>query len=1355
MNETTLPPSPNWYLSNVLACSKRGTVAWGGKNYIVVAKRREGSDILQYTLLKDFPKSKISSLAFCSKISDPDGSDCPELLICGGDDDKVKVYNVDTSDVVVEFNFSDGKPIVAVDWSPKDDNLAYAINSEGFLAYCNVQYKTVKKISLGKLTPTCLACCPHDANLVAIGSKSGLVYIIQKETILYKMRGHDKEVVSLSWCPSEMNVLNGDKRDLLLASGAKDRFVYIWRAGRDGRYETVINLPYQPVTGSFQHRNKFVVETWIAVCWAEPKLLLTSSLCGEVLSWELSKNKSKPIHQLFHTHHNSRGVFCIVTAPKNDNATTDNWRTDSELTIWTLGQDRWVICCRKQNNEPATSAIIEYKIPTQGGYVYCMEACPIDTSRIAFGVGDMILRLWNSSEPHTAAFDVTMHWQKIKGKIRALSWMPNEESVIAFGTGEGRVGVFDAIGTNKPPVLFRQYHRNTVYKLEWAQLGSEHFLFSCAEGELVAYKKSAPQDEPTSIIKKECTEFSWKSDLCLAVALENGSITFYDQKLNKCSCTIHILRNIVNCLAWHPESTSTDEWTSPFANYLAVASDSQSIMILDMSELIKKLEATKDLPGEEGDETNGRNNQEEDCKLYKIVAKLDGHSEKVVCLAWSPHLSGLLVSGGYDNTAQVWNVEKQELLGTFTGHDGPVLSCMWSPLKPQLIITGSVDFTLRVWDYTMPTQAPRRPCDIKSAKKKHKQHKSQKKAMKTRTDNSETHNNSIKESQPTNGVNDHSAEPTKSDNSQVSTSLKDAKKKERKYFTKYNSLLNNSTSVLDLIKNNIRSNQEQSEADDNNVKISLFSEQTEFSKYFAMESTEHRARGNTNVAIEMDIWSGNLRETLMTAVKNYRLNDFLVSLAPNLSMKLWREICEAYAQQLVMEGNVEKAVSYLLGIHKIYEAVQTFVDAKMHKEAYALARCKLDADDPVLEATLKSWAEHVFANGQLEQAAYCYVQLEQFEKAAQALARRKNVYCLELASELAFLSGDEGYGTSLVVDAMTRALVNSDWSRARSLIAQVRKVQYLIVHIDAHEAIMSTYQEQTKLDAVRMWLKGNEEPGVLHALVEKYNVSYNEALRNNANTNAALKNETDSTMMYLNTSYQIAIAATCDTRETRLHHVAKILSDTYEETSAKIAKCEIKVEAAGFFIHILTKLDTKKPMEETSIYAKSEYPVSQSIRAYLCLGLLNWLLDEMDKLSTEEEIQLTQVILDLMDDAINETTLAYQKIICDHKKVEDLHTALLRDMQNDIINDDDYKKVRNDLDKLQLDKKKFTEERVRMPNPMNVFHTACLVADKLRDDVNHLRFLCYLDKLVKAREIKLSEIEENILKKSEDLSHKT
>jgi hypothetical protein len=45
---------------------------------------------------------------------------------------------------------------------------------------------------------------------------------------------------------------------MLLASGAKEKAIYIWRAGGDGRYETVLNLPTAPLSqetvSAQQHR---------------------------------------------------------------------------------------------------------------------------------------------------------------------------------------------------------------------------------------------------------------------------------------------------------------------------------------------------------------------------------------------------------------------------------------------------------------------------------------------------------------------------------------------------------------------------------------------------------------------------------------------------------------------------------------------------------------------------------------------------------------------------------------------------------------------------------------------------------------------------------------------------------------------------------------------------------------------------------------------------------------------------------------------------------------------------------------------------------------------------------------------
>lgn len=144
--------------------------------------------------------------------------------------------------------------------------------------------------------------------------------------------------------------------------------------------------------------------------------------------------------------------------------------------------------------------------------------------------------------------------------------------------------------------------------------------------------------------------------------------------------------------------------------------------------------------------------------------------------------------------------------------------------------------------------------------------------------------------------------------------------------------------------------------------------------------------------------------------------------------------------------------------------------------------------------------------------------------------------------------------------------------------------------------------------------------------------------------------------MQVNVSYQIAMAATCDIKEMRLKHLTMALGSMLEFEDAMM-KCGATIPE-GFFTHVLTKLDTKKPTDESSLYAKSNYPVSQSIRAYLCFGLLKWLSKYVEELSIEEETQFVQLMLDLLDDTINETNLSHQNKIFNYNQLEDKLMAL-------------------------------------------------------------------------------------------------
>lgn len=128
------------------------------------------------------------------------------------------------------------------------------------------------------------------------------------------------------------------------------------------------------------------------------------------------------------------------------------------------------------------------------------------------------------------------------------------------------------------------------------------------------------------------------------------TISFLDKKFETRGCA-KFSSEMVHCLEWHPESTATDLTFSLFKNYLAVAFESCTIHILNLSNFIDYLKRMEDSTNNDND-----NNKCDIYKVHEIVASLAGHVKNVVCLAWSPHISGHLISGSYDGTAQVLKI---------------------------------------------------------------------------------------------------------------------------------------------------------------------------------------------------------------------------------------------------------------------------------------------------------------------------------------------------------------------------------------------------------------------------------------------------------------------------------------------------------------------------------------------------------------------------------------------------------------------------------------------------------------------------------------------------------------------------
>ncbi|KDN47551.1 WD40 repeat-like protein [Tilletiaria anomala UBC 951] len=82
------------------------------------------------------------------------------------------------------------------------------------------------------------------------------------------------------------------------------------------------------------------------------------------------------------------------------------------------------------------------------------------------------------------------------------------------------------------------------------------------------------------------------------------------------------------------------------------------------------------------------------------VRTLQGHTDGIMCLQFSEALTHpafpILITGSYDRTARVWNLETGKELRVLKGHTRGVRCLQFDEAK---LITGSMDRTLKIWDW--------------------------------------------------------------------------------------------------------------------------------------------------------------------------------------------------------------------------------------------------------------------------------------------------------------------------------------------------------------------------------------------------------------------------------------------------------------------------------------------------------------------------------------------------------------------------------------------------------------------------------------------------------------------------------
>ncbi|CAA9997943.1 unnamed protein product [Nesidiocoris tenuis] len=580
-------------------------------------------------------------------------------------------------------------------------------------------------------------------------------------------------------------------------------------------------------------------------------------------------------------------------------------------------------------------------------------------------------------------------------------------------------------------------------------------LFSVGDGDILQHNPDMPDKEPINLSSyfKTCddsamvskslgrTDLAWNHDRSLAaVGNDNGVLYIVDGRTFNHIHTTFAHKKLVQCVVWHPATVTSENTQSPFNTWLASASDNVQVMNVTSSGV-------------------------------DVIASLNSHTEKVVCIAWSPHFNGLLITASYDYTSQVWDVVSGAVLACFDAHHGAVVCVLPSAFHKDWVITGSADNTVRVWNTKnfRLTKTKTKKQRLSGALKKFTNAREATELI-SEDDKVESSNHRL------NGDSHTSLHSTTTKHVEFAanlvTTVGEYKRKPKSMFPVTSSGFSQAKHLGLLWSRISGCEPPKNVSTGNSGYLDFFGDMASMKRLFAVEETHHRENGNAYYADQMALWSGNIASRIAEAGKKKQLNDWLVSLAPMVSHRLWVECCRQYAKQLVESGDTLKAVSYYLVIHQFENAVEALMEAKLFREAVSLAKLRCMSNDQIVKSTLTACANQAMSTGMLTQAAHCMISIGANIEAVEILSRSKDPENLSLASNIAVAADANEMGLSLAMRAMNTSLEMQNYTLARGITNSHSVLEDLNLWIDVCELKKDWKPIEDKI--VLSWIVGKQ-----------------------------------------------------------------------------------------------------------------------------------------------------------------------------------------------------------------------------------------------------------------------------------------
>ncbi|RUP50543.1 WD40-repeat-containing domain protein [Jimgerdemannia flammicorona] len=461
MSFNLFPPSPNWYAAKLCTiANQQNLFIYASRNSLFVLN----ATTLQYLHTFTGHKERVNSVSARAS-----------LCASASADKSVKCWDLATMTFVEGYELHRNE-VLSLTWL-EDKSILISGDKSGQLIAWNSETKKNRRSTFLSSAVYCLAATAVTGrDIVAVGDggmstisrnhlitgrryryQNGSIVVvemsIEKESVvLYRLQGHDDEIHGLAWQPPpsvRRGTLDQDPAKFAsLASGSRDKIIHIWDVSSETALKT-LTLPKAKGHLTEQQKSRL----WITVAWS----LANRNQLISIRRWPLAMRlQYLRVRRRLQGHHRLYGppstdlvsVSMVAFCSSHDVRRLTTARPmDCQIILWDL-----------RTRRPSLT------IGTLGGFVYSLDVCDTDPRKVAMGLGDNTIKIWNYGNAENF-YDSVLLWKGLKAKVTCVKWHPTQEGILAFGTDTGNVGVFDIYAEKH--TTFKSYHKDKVYAIDW------------------------------------------------------------------------------------------------------------------------------------------------------------------------------------------------------------------------------------------------------------------------------------------------------------------------------------------------------------------------------------------------------------------------------------------------------------------------------------------------------------------------------------------------------------------------------------------------------------------------------------------------------------------------------------------------------------------------------------------------------------------------------------------------------------------------------------------------------------------------------------------------------------------------